>query len=99
MKKTELGITGELISCIGLGTMYFGTQLLLTPEQQRYCKSAAVTMMAYSPLLGGAYIRKNNPLPPEYHSRINEDKRKRLNEIAEELNVSANAISEPEKYS
>lgn len=70
----------------------FGTQLLLTPEQQRFCKLEKLTIMAYSPLLSGAYIHNNSSLPLEYHSVINEEKRERLHKIAKELNISANAV-------
>jgi aryl-alcohol dehydrogenase-like predicted oxidoreductase len=70
----------------------FGTQLLLTPELQDYCTSKNLTIMAYSPLLGGVYSRKDRVLPVQYISPINDIHLAKLNEVAEELNVSPNAV-------
>lgn len=70
----------------------FGTQLLLTPEITEFCKAKNVCMMAYSPLLGGAYVRADRPLPPQYQSTTNQMRLIALNEVAQSLNLSANAV-------
>jgi len=70
----------------------FGTQLLLTPELQDYCVAENLTIMAYSPLLGGVYSRKDRVLPVQYISPINDIHVAKLNEVADELNVSPNAV-------
>lgn len=70
----------------------FGTQLLLTPELQDYCISNNLTIMAYSPLLGGVYSRKDRTLPVQYQSPTNDFHLAKLNEVADELNVSPNAV-------
>jgi aryl-alcohol dehydrogenase-like predicted oxidoreductase len=70
----------------------FGTQLLLTPEIQEFCQTRNICMMAYSPLLSGTYVRNNHPVPVQYQSKINEFRLTKLREVAEELQVSPNAV-------
>lgn len=57
----------------------FGTQLLLTPEIEEYCQIQNLTIMAYSPLLGGAYVNSDNPIPVQYQSAANDFRIKNLN--------------------
>lgn len=49
----------------------FGTQHILTPEQESYCRSAGITLMAYSPLLGGVYGEASPTLPVQYDNSHN----------------------------
>lgn len=49
----------------------FGTQQILSPEQIAYCRTAGVTLMAYSPLLGGLYSQIAPVLPVQYDSLHN----------------------------
>ena len=70
----------------------FGTQLLLTPEIQDFCQIKNISMMAYSPLLGGAYIRNDRPIPVHYQSLTSEFRMTQLIEVADELKVSPNAL-------
>lgn len=70
----------------------FGTQLVLTPEMQNYCVAKNITVMAYSPLLGGVYARKERILPVQYQSAVNDFHLSKLDEVADELNVSPNAV-------
>ena len=70
----------------------FGTQLLLTPEIANYCETNEITSMAYSPLLAGAYVNAQKPIPIQYQSVTSDFRLKVLKEIATELNVSANAV-------
>lgn len=49
----------------------FGTQRILTPEQEAYCRSAGMTLMAYSPLLGGVYSQASPALPVQYDNAHN----------------------------
>jgi aryl-alcohol dehydrogenase-like predicted oxidoreductase len=70
----------------------FDTQLLLTREIQEFCKKKTISLMAYSPLLGGAYVRNDRIIPVQYQSAINDFKMAGLKEIAAELQVSANAV-------
>ncbi|NDP21090.1 MAG: aldo/keto reductase [Paludibacter sp.] len=70
----------------------FGTQQVLTPEMEQYCGINNVTMMAYSPLLGGAYLNGFQQLPIHYQNKSSESKLLVLNQIANYQNVSVNAI-------
>jgi aryl-alcohol dehydrogenase-like predicted oxidoreductase len=70
----------------------FGTQLVLTPEIQKLCADRKITMMGYSPLLGGAYVRDEREIPVQYQSVANEFRLTILGEVANELQVSANAV-------
>ncbi|MBE0655756.1 MAG: aldo/keto reductase [Bacteroidales bacterium] len=70
----------------------FGTQLLLTPEMQKYAAERKLTLMAYSPLLGGAYGRPDRSFPVQYQCAVNEFKLARLTKVADELGVSPNTL-------
>jgi aryl-alcohol dehydrogenase-like predicted oxidoreductase len=70
----------------------FGTQLLLTPETEEFCQTQNLTIMAYSPLLGGAYVNSDKPIPIQYQSTANDFRMKNLNQLAKELRVSPNAV-------
>jgi aryl-alcohol dehydrogenase-like predicted oxidoreductase len=70
----------------------FGTQLLLTPEIEAYCHTQNLTIMAYSPLLGGAYVNSDRPIPVQYQSAANDFRMKNLKQLATELEVSPNAV-------
>lgn len=70
----------------------FGTQLLLSPEITKFCQLKNLSIIAYSPLLGGAYINKNHSLPVPYQSAENDFKLAKLREVSEELQVSPNAV-------
>jgi len=70
----------------------FGTQLLLTPEIEEYCRTQNLTIMAYSPLLGGAYVNPNRPVPVQYQNAANDYRMKNLKQLATELQVSPNSV-------
>lgn len=70
----------------------FGTQILLTPEIEDYCRLKNISLMAYSPLLGGAYVNPAREIPIQYQSAVNDFKMKNLKQLSEEMGVSANAV-------
>jgi aryl-alcohol dehydrogenase-like predicted oxidoreductase len=70
----------------------FGTQLLLTPEMQDYCTASGITMMAYSPLLNGAYVREDRPLTSHYQSYNTNVKLALLKKVSNTLGISPNAV-------
>lgn len=70
----------------------FGSQLLLTPEIQELCKRNKISAMAYSPLLGGSYVRDDRPVPVQYQSLTNEYRLTILKKVASDLDVSSNAV-------
>jgi aryl-alcohol dehydrogenase-like predicted oxidoreductase len=70
----------------------FGSQLLLTPEIQDFCIKQKICIMAYSPLLGGFYGKYNHAIPGYYKSMVNDLKLEKLRDIADSLNIHANAV-------
>jgi aryl-alcohol dehydrogenase-like predicted oxidoreductase len=70
----------------------FGAQLVLTPELEEYCSREKLGIMAYSPLLGGAYVKEDLPLQIHYRSAANDVRMARLKEVAGELNASINRV-------
>jgi aryl-alcohol dehydrogenase-like predicted oxidoreductase len=70
----------------------FGNQVILTPEMENYCAVRNITLIAYSPLLGGAYSDTDKALPVQYQNPDSGFKLKILKQIAGELQVSANAV-------
>lgn len=70
----------------------FGNQLLYTPELKFLCQEKGITPMAYSPLLGGAYVRDDRPFPVHYESVTNDFRLQQLQRLSAELNVSPNAM-------
>jgi aryl-alcohol dehydrogenase-like predicted oxidoreductase len=70
----------------------FGNQVILTPEMAHFCTVKNITIIAYSPLMGGAYTRTDDALPIQFQNSDSGFKLKILKQIANELQVSANAV-------
>ena len=70
----------------------FGAQLVLTPELEELCRTRKLGIMAYSPLLGGAYGRTDRPIPDPYHSVSTDVRMARLREVADELSLPINNV-------
>ncbi len=70
----------------------FGNQVILTPEMEKFCAVKNIRIIAYSPLLGGVYTKTDNELPIQYQNSGSAPKLRILNQIAGELQVSANAV-------
>jgi aryl-alcohol dehydrogenase-like predicted oxidoreductase len=70
----------------------FGVQKALTPELHEFCIQKNIRIIAYSPLLGGAYSKNDYQIPDQYQNKFTETKLIRLNKVAEEFMVSANAV-------
>jgi len=71
---------------------YFGTQMVLTPDLTDYCKENQITLMGYSPLLGGTYSAKGKDLPEQYKNNDNLKRFATLQDIASETGFSLNQI-------
>ena len=70
----------------------FDPQLAVSEELLEYCRSRKTTLLAYSVLLGGAYIRADRPLAPQYAGAENEARLTLLQTIANEKGFSVNQI-------
>lgn len=49
----------------------FNNQVFLTPEIEDLCRTKNLNIIAYSPLLGGAYLQLDQSLPVQYQSTMN----------------------------
>ncbi len=56
------------------------------------CHAHHVTLLAYSPLLGGAYTRADVPLPEAYRGEASEARLAVLREIAAEAGATPNQV-------
>lgn len=70
----------------------FGNQLLLTEDVEDYCRNEGIMLMAYSPLLGGAYSRKDVSLPFQYQSANTENRMAQLADLAGKLKLTVNQL-------
>ncbi|MFJ6621265.1 aldo/keto reductase [Kitasatospora sp. NPDC091335] len=52
----------------------------------------AMTLLAYSPLLGGAYVRPDRPLPDQYDHPAAEARREALAEVATQTGATVNQV-------
>lgn len=70
----------------------FGVQVAVDEALLGLCHAHHVTLLAYSPLLGGAYTRADVPLPEEYRGEASEARLAVLREIAAEAGATPNQV-------
>lgn len=70
----------------------FTPQLVANEELKDFCNSRGLTLLAYSPLLNGAYTRSERTFPPQYCGADTEERLKVLNTIATELDATVNQV-------
>ncbi len=70
----------------------FGPQISADDELLDYCRARGVTLLAYSPLLGGAYTRADRPLPEQYRGADSEERLARLAKLAREVGATENQV-------
>jgi aryl-alcohol dehydrogenase-like predicted oxidoreductase len=68
----------------------FDPQLVGSAELLDFCRSRNMQLLAYSPLLKGAYGRSDRPLPPHYKSPESESQLTALRAVAGELGATPN---------
>jgi len=71
----------------------FGVQLPATDELVDYCDVGDLTMVPYSPTLGGCYGRDDRPVPEEYARTENRVKMRAVEDIARRKGVDGNAVA------
>lgn len=69
-----------------------GAQLPMTDELVDYCVEADLTVLPFSPTLGGCYGRDDRPIPDSYVRTENGLKMALVEELAERHDVDGNAI-------
>jgi aryl-alcohol dehydrogenase-like predicted oxidoreductase len=70
----------------------FGAQVAANDDLLDYCRNRPVTLLAYSPLLAGAYTHPDKSPSEQYHSPDNRQRLDTLRAVAEELNASLNQV-------
>lgn len=70
----------------------FDPQIAANEDLLEYCAKRGVTLLAYSPLLGGAYVRKDRPVPPQYHGPDTEARLQALREMAAKKGITVNQL-------
>ena len=70
-----------------------GLQVCTNDDLLEYCiENPDVTLLAYSPLLSGAYTREDRPLPDEYNTPDTEVRIAALKKVARELGATLNQV-------
>jgi aryl-alcohol dehydrogenase-like predicted oxidoreductase len=70
----------------------FPGQVAAGSEAREYCQARGLRLLAYSPLLHGAYTRADRPLPPQYTGPDNERRLAVLRQVALELDATPNQV-------
>ena len=70
----------------------FPAQIPASPELLDYSATTGGRVLAYSPLLGGAYVRKDRPLHASYVGPDNEGRLTRLRNAERESGAPANQL-------
>jgi aryl-alcohol dehydrogenase-like predicted oxidoreductase len=71
----------------------FGGQLRATDELVDYCERADLTVLPYSPTLGGTYGREDRPVPEGYVRSENRLKLRAVEAVAQRKGVDGNAVA------
>lgn len=70
----------------------FDPQIAANFDLLDYCRIRGITLLAYSPLLGGAYTRADRPLPAQYLGQDTDARLEVLKAVAEEIGTTANQV-------
>jgi aryl-alcohol dehydrogenase-like predicted oxidoreductase len=72
--------------------MGFGPQVNANDDLLDYCRNRSLTMLAYSPLLAGAYTRADRELSEHYQSEDNQKRLAALRQVAQECGSNPNQV-------
>ena len=70
----------------------FDPQLAANDDLLDYCRGRALTLLAYSPLLGGAYTRPDRPFAEQYLGPDTDARLKVLKKVAQEVGATLNQV-------
>lgn len=70
----------------------FGVQVAVDKGLLGVCTEQNVTVLAYSPLLGGAYTRSDVPLPEPYRGEVSRGRLAALEHVAAEVGATPNQV-------
>ena len=75
----------------GPGTT-FGAQIAANDDLLDYCQARGMSLLAYSPLLGGVYSRSDRSIPDQYRGADTEARMARLRTVARDLGKTENQV-------
>lgn len=70
----------------------FDPQVAANDDLIDYCRTRGVQLLAYSPLLGGAYTRLDRPIPEQYIGPDTDARLTVLRQVARELGATPNQV-------
>jgi aryl-alcohol dehydrogenase-like predicted oxidoreductase len=70
----------------------FGNQIILTSAMKSYCNSRKISIMAYSPLLGGLFDHPTLELPLQYQTNVNNKKMTLIKKLADKYQIKPNQL-------
>ena len=70
----------------------YDPHVVITDEQIDYAKNRGITILAYSPLMSGAYVREDRKFPDEYYGPDLETRLAVLRTVAQELKATVNQV-------
>jgi aryl-alcohol dehydrogenase-like predicted oxidoreductase len=70
----------------------FDPQIVGNDDLLDYCRARGVTLLAYSPLLGGAYARPDRSVPEQYRGPDTDARLSRLRVLAKDLRINENQL-------
>jgi aryl-alcohol dehydrogenase-like predicted oxidoreductase len=70
----------------------FSPQVAANTDLFDYCRMRGVTLLAYSPLLNGAYTRPDRPIPAQYAGPDTDARLAALRAVAREVNATPNQV-------
>jgi len=70
----------------------FDPQLAANDDLLDYCRERDLTLLAYSPLLGGAYARPDRPFAEQYLGPDTDARLKALKKVAQEVGATPNQV-------
>lgn len=70
----------------------FSPQQIADRNLMTYCDARGKTILPYTPLLRGAYVRSDRPIPSPYHSPDTDKRLAVLQEVARELGATPNQV-------
>lgn len=70
----------------------FGGQLSTNRDLLEYCRHHKLKLLAYTPLLGGAYTRDDRPLPKQYQHADSDARIEVLKSVAKDVGAGPNQV-------
>jgi aryl-alcohol dehydrogenase-like predicted oxidoreductase len=77
------------------GSIFDGEQVSVDDDLMDYCNRNDFPIVAYSPLLNGAYSREDRSFPPEYSNMDAEIHLKKLKEVSSQIGATVNQVILP----